>query len=85
MLAAAGFLHFRWRQNASSQVQAQAHQQSVCVLKFAMGLQDAATAKEAAAKEATAAEEAKAAAEDKKGDKKDDKKVGLPLSVLTVT
>ena len=79
--AAAGLLALRCRQHASSQVQAQAHQQSVCVLKIAMMLQD-----DAKAKEAKAAEEAKAAAEDKKGDKKDDKKVGLPLSpVMRVT
>ena len=60
------------------------------VLKHAMGLQDAAKAKEAAGKEgkeaagkeAKADEEAKAAGEDKK----DHKKVGLPLSpVLRAT
>ena len=59
-----------------------------------MGLQDAAKAKEAAGKEgkeaagkeAKADEEAKAAGEDKKGDKKDHRKVGLPLSpVLRAT
>ena len=50
--------------------------------RVAMGLQDAAKAQEAASKEGRAAEEAKAAAEDKK----DDKKVGLPLSpVMRVT